>query len=88
MKDFRNFHEYENDYNKNCNIIYGKNGSGKTNLLESISLFDKGTGFKNDNLKNIIRSDNSRDRLDNLEKELQNNSKDSFIQKTTLEEKI
>ena len=56
LKDFRNFHEYENDYNKNCNIIYGKNGSGKTNLLESISLFDKGTGFKNDNLKNIIRS--------------------------------
>tara|TARA_Y100000590_G_scaffold78394_1_gene87094 strand:+ start:1513 stop:2613 length:1101 start_codon:yes stop_codon:yes gene_type:complete len=52
---YRNFHHYENRFNKNCNILFGDNGTGKTNILEAISLFDKGTGIRNDRLLNIIK---------------------------------
>ena len=55
LNNFRNFHFFENDFSKNCNVIYGNNGTGKTNLLESISLFDKGTGIRNDHLLNLIK---------------------------------
>tara|TARA_Y100001970_G_scaffold273364_1_gene371438 strand:+ start:113 stop:1150 length:1038 start_codon:yes stop_codon:yes gene_type:complete len=35
-------------------VLYGNNGTGKTNILESISLFDRGKGFRKDNLNNLI----------------------------------
>ncbi len=54
LSNFRNFLSYELNLNKNCNIFYGKNGSGKTNILESISLFGRGRGFRNDKIKNLI----------------------------------
>ena len=37
------------------NILYGDNGSGKTNILESISLIGKGRGLRNANIKNLIQ---------------------------------
>ena len=56
LKNYRNFQYFENDFDNNCNVIYGKNGSGKTNILESISLFDRGTGFRNDKLIDIVKN--------------------------------
>jgi len=38
LKNFRNFDEILINLNKNLNIFIGKNGQGKTNLLESIYL--------------------------------------------------
>ncbi len=58
LSNFRNFLSHELNLNKNCNIFYGKNGSGKTNILESISLFGKGRGFRNDKIKNLINISN------------------------------
>ncbi len=55
LKNFRNFKIYESEFSKNCNIFYGNNGSGKTNILESISLFCKGRGFRNDSLDKMIK---------------------------------
>ena len=55
LKNFRNFKIYEGEFSKNCNIFYGENGLGKTNILESISLFGKGKGFRNDRIKNMIQ---------------------------------
>jgi len=55
LKNFRNFKIYEGEFSKNCNIFYGENGLGKTNILESISLFGKGKGFRNDHIKNMIQ---------------------------------
>ena len=52
--NFRNFENYSLNFSKNCNIFYGENGLGKTNILESISLFGKGKGFRNDRIKNMI----------------------------------
>ena len=43
------------DFSSNCNVLYGKNGSGKTNILESISLFSKGRGIRKDKISNIIK---------------------------------
>ena len=36
-------------------MFYGKNGCGKTNILEGISLFSKGRGLRKDKLSNIIK---------------------------------
>ena len=46
LNNFRN-HEYlKLDISKNMILIYGQNGSGKTNILESISLFDSSNGLE------------------------------------------
>ena len=55
LNNFRNFENYSLEFSNNCNVFYGKNGSGKTNLLEAISLFSKGRGLRKDKLTNIIK---------------------------------
>ena len=37
-------------------MLIGINGSGKTNILESISLFEKGRGFRKDKINNLINT--------------------------------
>ena len=54
LYNFRNFENLSLNFSKNCNIFFGKNGSGKTNILEAISLFSKGSGFRKDKIKNMI----------------------------------
>ena len=56
LVNFRNFDSIVLDFSKNCNVFYGKNGSGKTNILEAISLLTKGRGFKKDKISNIIKN--------------------------------
>ena len=53
--NFRNFESYSLSFSKNCNVFYGKNGSGKTNILEGISLLSKGRGLRKDKFSNIIK---------------------------------
>ena len=53
--NFRNFKDYSISFSKNCNVFYGKNGSGKTNILEGISLLSKGRGLRKDKFTNIIK---------------------------------
>ena len=53
--NFRNFKDYSISFSKNCNVFYGKNGSGKTNILEGISLLSKGRGLRKDKFSNIIK---------------------------------
>ena len=55
--NFRNFENYSISFSKNCNVFYGKNGSGKTNILEGISLLSKGRGLRKDKYSNIIKND-------------------------------
>jgi len=55
LNNFRNFKQYSIEFSKNCNVFYGKNGSGKTNILEAISLFSKGRGFRKDQIINFIK---------------------------------
>ena len=40
-------------------VLTGKNGTGKTNLLEAISFLSPGKGFKNSRLDEIINTDSN-----------------------------
>lgn len=46
LQNYRNFKELRLIFNNNIVIILGDNGSGKTNILESISLLSPGRGIR------------------------------------------
>ena len=54
--NYRNFSKFELTFNNKLNIFFGTNGCGKTNILEGISLIDKGRGIRNSNIKNLIKN--------------------------------
>jgi len=57
LSNYRNHKFLQINPTKNIILINGKNGAGKTNVLESISLFDSNTGFRNAKLSELIRYD-------------------------------
>ena len=57
LSNYRNHKFLQINPKKNIILITGRNGSGKTNILESISLFDSNTGFRNAKLSELIRYD-------------------------------
>ena len=64
LKNFRN-HRNLNLYLKNSSIlIYGGNGSGKTNILEAISLLNQGKGLRKANLENFLNQEKIHDNAD------------------------
>jgi DNA replication and repair protein RecF len=58
FNNYRNFSKSSFNFDKGCNVILGNNGSGKTNILEGISLFDKGRGFRKEKIYNLINYNN------------------------------
>ena len=56
--NYRNFSKFNLEFGNNCNVLIGKNGSGKTNILESISLLEKGRGIRKDKINNLINFNN------------------------------
>ncbi len=57
LNNYRN-HKFLNlETNKDLVLVCGQNGSGKTNILESISLYDSPNGFKGSGFNEIINSD-------------------------------
>ena len=62
LVNYRNFQDLSLNFNPNINIIHGRNGIGKTNIIEAISLFAPGNGFRKaklDEFKNQFTNDNS-----------------------------
>ncbi len=53
--NFRNFNEFELEFSNKCNVFYGINGCGKTNLLEAISICTSGRGIRKDKVINFIK---------------------------------
>ena len=53
--NFRNFRIYNTTFDTKLNILIGDNGCGKTNILEGISLIEKGRGIRNTNLSYLIK---------------------------------
>ena len=47
MENFRNFDFESLEFSENVNIFYGKNGQGKTNLLEAVNYFTNGKSCRN-----------------------------------------
>ena len=57
LNNYRNLCDLEILFKNKVNIFFGDNGSGKTNILESISLLGKGRGIRNSQLLNLINKD-------------------------------
>ncbi len=46
IKNFRNYSHLNLELNENFNVFFGKNGSGKTNILEAVSMLISGKSFR------------------------------------------
>lgn len=57
LKDYRNYTDYKVEFNPNLNIIVGKNGVGKTNILESIIVISNTKSFRTLNDKDLIKKE-------------------------------
>ena len=55
LKDFRNYESLNLQFNKNVNLILGKNAQGKTNLLEAIYVTSIGKSFRTNKDSDLIR---------------------------------
>jgi DNA replication and repair protein RecF len=55
ISDFRNFKNIKLDFNSQCNLFYGGNGSGKTSILEAIYYLALGRSFRSHLVRRIIR---------------------------------
>jgi len=56
VRNYRNFSELQLDFTEGINIIVGPNGSGKTSILEAISLLSPGKGLKSAHFDDICKS--------------------------------
>ncbi|MEN9343492.1 MAG: replication and repair protein recF [Chlamydiota bacterium] len=54
LRHFRSHKEAQFTFSPTLNCIVGKNGQGKTNLLEAISLVSTGRSFRTHNLRDLI----------------------------------
>ena len=59
LLNFRNYSNLKIKFTPNVNIIYGKNGSGKTNIVEAIYVLGLTKSFRNVNEKYLILKDKS-----------------------------
>jgi DNA replication and repair protein RecF len=55
LKNFRSHTKYETEFKKNINIILGKNGAGKTNILEAIYFFSSNFSHKTKKTKLLVK---------------------------------
>ena len=55
IQNFRNHENLEITTKKPSVVIYGKNGVGKTSILEAISIFSNGKGLRNSKLIEMIK---------------------------------
>ena len=74
LKHYRNFLDSSFEFDEKCNIIIGKNGSGKTNILESISLFERGRGFRKEKINNLINNKSQNKKFKINSKYINNNN--------------
>lgn len=55
LYNFRNYEQLNIDFSNNLNIIYGNNGTGKSNLIEAIYLLSLSKSFRTMDDNNLIR---------------------------------
>ncbi|NLW42915.1 MAG: DNA replication/repair protein RecF [Tissierellia bacterium] len=54
IKNFRNYSHLNLKLNENFNVFFGRNGSGKTNILEAVSMLISGKSFRNGKDKDVL----------------------------------
>ena len=64
LLNFRNYDKLDLKFSSNCNIIYGKNGGGKTNLVESIYVLALTKSFRGTVDKILIMNNQDVTRID------------------------
>lgn len=57
LVNFRNYNNLYLEFNKKVNLLLGKNGQGKTNIVESIYMLSFGKSFRTSRDKEIIKFD-------------------------------
>lgn len=55
LKNYRNYADLDIEFSNTLNLIYGNNGSGKSNLIESIYLLALTKSFRTNNEYNLIK---------------------------------
>jgi len=55
ITDFRNYQNTEIEFEKGINTLYGRNGSGKTNIVEAIDYLTLGKSFRADSDLELVR---------------------------------
>ena len=55
IKQFRNYHNTDIDFNPKLNVFVGRNAQGKTNLLESIYFLSLTRSHRTNSDKNLIQ---------------------------------
>jgi DNA replication and repair protein RecF len=55
LKNFRNYEDFSIDFDKNVNLVIGKNAQGKTNLIEAIYITSIGRSFRTSHDGELIR---------------------------------
>ena len=55
LVNFRNYNNLYLEFNKKVNLLLGKNGQGKTNIVESIYMLSFGKSFRTSRDKEIIK---------------------------------
>ncbi|MGN1379359.1 MAG: DNA replication/repair protein RecF [Bacilli bacterium] len=55
LVNYRNYNQINIDFSNNINIIYGNNGTGKSNLIEAIYLLSLTKSFRTLDDKNLIK---------------------------------
>ena len=60
LTDFRNLHSTTLDFHPRLNLLYGKNGSGKTSLLEAIHVNCQAQSFRQHQLRKCIKHGSDR----------------------------
>ena len=56
LHNFRNYEKIKLDFSDHLNIIYGKNGVGKTNLVEAIYALSITKSFRTNNDRLLIKN--------------------------------
>lgn len=55
FENYRNINAFDFTFDREINILYGKNAQGKTNVIEGIYLFGSGKSFRKAREKDLIR---------------------------------
>ncbi|RDY23423.1 DNA replication/repair protein RecF [Romboutsia maritimum] len=55
LVNFRNYNDLHIEFNEKINLLVGKNGQGKTNIVESIYMLSFGKSFRTNKDKEIIK---------------------------------
>ena len=57
FENYRNIEHFPFSFDKEINILYGKNAQGKTNVIEGIYLFGSGKSFRHARERDLIKTD-------------------------------